>query len=79
VLRTPPPDEDDQPRGPVCRSSSAETGLHLHLRRTRRSPIKVSSTNGRYFYKVKREEIAPVETSEALVCLGVKSDKLDAR
>lgn len=42
--------------------------------------IKVSSTNGKYLYKVKRKEIAPVEAGEALVCLGVKSrSKLDAR
>jgi len=40
--------------------------------------IKVSSTNGKYSYKLKRKAIAPVGTGEALVCLGVKfSSKVD--
>jgi hypothetical protein len=41
--------------------------------------IKVSSTNGKYVHKVKQKEIGPVETGEAIVCLGVKSDKLGLR
>jgi hypothetical protein len=40
--------------------------------------IKVSSTNGKYSYKVKQKEIAPVGTGEARVCLGLKfSSKVD--
>jgi hypothetical protein len=35
--------------------------------------IKVSSTNGRYFFEVEQKEIVRVETGESVVCLGVKS------